>query len=364
MAPPSRIMDSFSPYDAVGSGVRYTVDSGVPDHYLADSGISVTPATPPNSTNGHEVYDPDLEVPQTPVSDPGSYWSGYSPAMSDVSHGLQPEHLYHSDPFTDYQLLPLSPSSSESPLQMFAHMALDDAAGLNPEAPALQLPYSYTQYSSFNSRDALSPMLPLLTFSDSEHWPSFEDTSGASSALSPLESSVPILFDSTAPPHSTFGLHSRAQSDLTASTASNDRLTAPPRRHSFNTQRSGAKFFVSPESVEGGSGLSTPETPSSLSPIPSPSAAGTTLDLPILHSEVASPAGVHAAQLRRKKPAKFRCDICPATFTTKHNLKNHYNSHTGTKPYACRLCGVRFTTLSVKTRHEKNHDEEDWAQLG
>ncbi|KAJ7249217.1 hypothetical protein B0H12DRAFT_1186181 [Mycena haematopus] len=227
-------------------------------------------------------------------------------------------------------------------------MALDDAARPSPEAPDLQLPYSYTQSSSFNSRDILFPILrlPLLTFSGSEPWPSFEDTSGASSALPRLESSIPIVIDSTAPArHSTSASHSRSQSDLTASAASNDRLTAPPRRHSF--------------SWESGSELSTPETPS----IPSSSAAGTNLDLPILHLEVASRAEMHAAQLRRKKPAKFRCDICLATFTTRHNLKNHCNSHTGTKPYACRLCGVHFTTQSVRTRHEKNHNE-DWAQVG
>ncbi|KAJ6512727.1 hypothetical protein C8R45DRAFT_961168 [Mycena sanguinolenta] len=328
-------------------------------------GISVTPATPPNGTNPQEVYDMDIaRGPQTPVSDSGSYDSGYSPTPSDASPGSQPEHLYHSGLFADYQTLPFPPSSSESPLQMFAHMALDDAARLSPAAHSFQFPYTLAS----NSGITLSPVLPLLAFSDCEHWPSFENTS-ASSARSPLESPSLLLSDAAAfvphpglqseADHSPLGPRSRVRSDLTSLVGSNDRLTAPPRRHSFNTHRSGSKFFVPPEGRSGGS---TPETSSS-SPVPSSSAAGYP-DLPILHPEVASQAGVHAANLRRTKPAKFRCDICSHTFTTKHNLTNHCNSHAGIKPYACRLCGDRFTTRSVQTRHEKkNHDNQDWAQL-
>ncbi|KAF8176711.1 hypothetical protein K438DRAFT_1607372 [Mycena galopus ATCC 62051] len=210
---------------------------------------------------------------------------------------------------------------------------------------------------------------PLLTFTsdDCAHWdPAFEDDYGTSSAVSPSEQPFPLLFDAPRlgfpeADHSAFGTHSRAQSDLTSSAGTSDHLTAPPRRHSFNTQRPGTPFFL-PES-----GPSTPETSLSPSPFHSPSCSrDTTLDLPVLYPEVASPAGVYAAGLRRKKVARFSCDLplCNATFTTNHNLKNHKNSHTGTKPYACRLCGNRFTTASVKRRHEKNsHDAQDWAQL-
>ncbi|KAF8207714.1 hypothetical protein K438DRAFT_1575520, partial [Mycena galopus ATCC 62051] len=88
--------------------------------------------------------------------------------------------------------------------------------------------------------------------------------------------------------------------------------------------------------------------------------------LQVLHPEVVSPASVYAAPRRKKREGRFACDVphCNATFTALHNLKNHKNSHMGIKPYACRLCGNRFTTASVKRRHEKNsHDAQDWAQL-
>ncbi|KAF7374396.1 C2H2 type zinc finger domain-containing protein [Mycena sanguinolenta] len=363
-------MHDFSPNNAASSGGHYNVDSGGPDHYFPDSGISVTPATPPNGMNPQEIYDTEMaRVPQTPISDSGSCDSGYSPTPSDASPGSQPEHLYHSDLFANYQALPFPPSS-ESPLQMFAHMALDEATRLSPAARPLQFPYTT---SSSHSGDTLSPMQPLLAFSDfsdCEHWSPFEDTPGASATHSPLDSPSLLLSDpTTSPPglgfqsgtaQSAFGSRARVQSDLTSLAASSDRLTAPPRRHSFNTHQSGSKFFMS---SGGGSGRSTPET-SSPSPVPGSATAGYP-DLPVLHHEVASQAGVHAANLRRTKPAKFRCDICSHTFTTKHNLTNHRNSHAGIKPYACRLCGDRFTTRSVQTRHEKkNHDKQDWAQLG
>lgn len=207
-------------------------------------------------------------------------------------------------------------------------------------------------------------MGPLLTFADGGHQePSFED-SDTSSLLSPLEPG-PLLFEHAPfPPrlvfhpdtdHSPFGSQSRIQSDLMMPTAaSNDRLTAPPapRRHSFHAQRSEAIFSFSPES-----GPSNPDTPSSPFPSSPYSSDGMTPDLPLRHLQVASPAGVHAANLRRKRKAKFQCtytDVCQATFTTKHNLQNHLNSHEGRRPYACVSCGADFTTLNVKRRHEKN----------
>ncbi|KAF7336989.1 hypothetical protein MVEN_02135400 [Mycena venus] len=258
---------------------------------------------------------------------------------------------------------PFSPSLS--PLQMFNNMSLDATLSSS----------HYTQYPSANL-PSLSPVFSLLDFSDCGHRElSLEDNSDASSAHSPFESGPPLLLFDPAqlPPrvvfhseadHPTVSAHSRTYSDIT--TGSNDRLTAPPfRRHSFNTQRSRATFFW-PEN-----GSSTPDTPSS--PFPSSdylfrhpqvaqqSAAsfvffggeGTVYPAHAFIS-VASPAGVHAANLRRKKQAKFRCKYCQATLTTKHNLTNHLNSHEGKRPYACGLCGATFGTISVKKRHQKN----------
>ncbi|KAJ7340743.1 hypothetical protein DFH08DRAFT_875145 [Mycena albidolilacea] len=78
------------------------------------------------------------------------------------------------------------------------------------------------------------------------------------------------------------------------------------------------------------------------------------VEIQATYPQVASPAGVHAANLRRKRPPKFQCEDCPATFTTKHNWKNHLNSHRGIRPHFCGWCGLTFTTPAVKKRHEKN----------
>ncbi|KAH8822844.1 hypothetical protein DL96DRAFT_319721 [Flagelloscypha sp. PMI_526] len=60
-----------------------------------------------------------------------------------------------------------------------------------------------------------------------------------------------------------------------------------------------------------------------------------------------------AARRRRKRPARFRCELCPTDFTAKHNLENHMNSHRNIRPHKCKLgCGKSFGTAQVLRRHE------------
>ncbi|KAJ4477479.1 hypothetical protein J3R30DRAFT_3703905 [Lentinula aciculospora] len=70
--------------------------------------------------------------------------------------------------------------------------------------------------------------------------------------------------------------------------------------------------------------------------------------------KVASDALVTAATGRRKNEATFRCDIpgCKATFTAKHNLNNHLNSHFGIKSFRCPQCERDFGTPHVLRRHQ------------
>lgn len=48
--------------------------------------------------------------------------------------------------------------------------------------------------------------------------------------------------------------------------------------------------------------------------------------------------------------AKYQCPSCPGLFL-RHSLKNHIRSHTGERPYACKLCDVSFTRKDVLANH-------------
>ncbi|KAJ7465973.1 hypothetical protein FB451DRAFT_1261492 [Mycena latifolia] len=72
----------------------------------------------------------------------------------------------------------------------------------------------------------------------------------------------------------------------------------------------------------------------------------------VVYGRVASRASQIAAALRRRKVATFTCPHCPASFTAKHNLKNHINGHLGVRPYTC-LCGEAFFSQTVLRRHQK-----------
>ncbi|KIK07078.1 hypothetical protein K443DRAFT_673652 [Laccaria amethystina LaAM-08-1] len=58
---------------------------------------------------------------------------------------------------------------------------------------------------------------------------------------------------------------------------------------------------------------------------------------------------------RRKQPGhgQFKCQLCDATFTAKHNLENHINVHLGIKKHHC-VCGSSFSARSSLTRHGKS----------
>ncbi|KAL0575490.1 hypothetical protein V5O48_006475, partial [Marasmius crinis-equi] len=68
---------------------------------------------------------------------------------------------------------------------------------------------------------------------------------------------------------------------------------------------------------------------------------------------VGSAAITSASRRRRTKSVAHKCHYCNSTFTARHNLKNHVNSHLGIRPHICQRCGRRFGTKHVLTRHEK-----------
>ena len=57
--------------------------------------------------------------------------------------------------------------------------------------------------------------------------------------------------------------------------------------------------------------------------------------------------------------ARFKCDLCASTFTSKANLKYHEDVHRGEKPQGCSRCSATFTRKLDRDRHELEvHD--DW----
>ena len=50
---------------------------------------------------------------------------------------------------------------------------------------------------------------------------------------------------------------------------------------------------------------------------------------------------------------KHRCHICSKGFDEKIKLHEHFNVHTGAKPYKCRLCDMAYQNKSNRTAHER-----------
>ncbi|KAJ6561891.1 hypothetical protein B0H19DRAFT_1142947 [Mycena capillaripes] len=75
---------------------------------------------------------------------------------------------------------------------------------------------------------------------------------------------------------------------------------------------------------------------------------------PTFKVEVASNKIRQASSKRRINEATFKCPLesCSSTFTARHNLLNHINSHNKYRPHRC-MCGMSFTTQGVLNRHRK-----------
>ena len=57
------------------------------------------------------------------------------------------------------------------------------------------------------------------------------------------------------------------------------------------------------------------------------------------------------------RPRNDKCEFCGKTFKNVCNLTAHRRSHTGEKPYRCRLCSYSCAQSSKLTRHMKIHGQ-------
>ncbi|XP_015237172.1 PREDICTED: zinc finger protein 691-like [Cyprinodon variegatus] len=58
------------------------------------------------------------------------------------------------------------------------------------------------------------------------------------------------------------------------------------------------------------------------------------------------------------KRGSLNCDICGRSFKRRYNMKRHYTSHTGEKPFLCQTCGKGFSTMGSLEYHIRTHTGE------
>ena len=74
------------------------------------------------------------------------------------------------------------------------------------------------------------------------------------------------------------------------------------------------------------------------------------------HPNIDDQANSFAVVAKPTSVMQYPCTMCGKKFTRSFHLKNHLNSHTGTRPHSCTECGKAFTRDNDRKRHEKIHE--------
>ena len=71
----------------------------------------------------------------------------------------------------------------------------------------------------------------------------------------------------------------------------------------------------------------------------------------------ALPQGQHLSQVPMKVK-RFKCEVCDKAFKLKTDLARHSVVHTGEKPYACDICGQKYSRQSTVDLHKRRTHQQ------
>nr|XP_046197329.1 POZ (BTB) and AT hook-containing zinc finger 1 isoform X2 [Oncorhynchus gorbuscha] len=110
-----------------------------------------------------------------------------------------------------------------------------------------------------------------------------------------------------------------------------------------------AQHGASSHGASSGDGLSGEGGPTSIS---HPGQPGLLENGMPLHGGV----GIENSRKRERTRRHVGCDICGKVFRDVYHLNRHKLSHSGEKPYACHVCGLRFKRKDRMSYHVRSHD--------
>ncbi|XP_028303359.1 POZ-, AT hook-, and zinc finger-containing protein 1 isoform X2 [Gouania willdenowi] len=76
----------------------------------------------------------------------------------------------------------------------------------------------------------------------------------------------------------------------------------------------------------------------------------------LLENGVQSHAGLDNGRKRERNRGNVGCETCGKAFRDVYHLNRHKLSHSGEKPYACPVCGLRFKRKDRMSYHVRSHD--------